>query len=161
MKSEMDTSRKKEVVARRRMEWVDLYACGFSLADIAKMYGFHHSSVIAQLERAGIERRDQRRGTVAFYENLQKKWLMWGDMYSAGKTAEEIAREYGVHGATVRRALGEIGVERRVGRSRGVATRPEHIKARMEYLESRNLKSSARIERMMELACPKRRRFAA
>jgi hypothetical protein len=157
--SEIRKSRKREAILARRREWVDLYAYGFSLMEIGRLYDYHHTSVVLQLENAGVKRRCPKWEAEAYFAKHRDTWKEWASLYAAGKSLREIASHAKVHKDTVRKAFYRIGVQIKepIGRPQGArAAKPRSF---APYRTGRS--QTQRIERMMSLACPKKKRFTA
>jgi transposase-like protein len=80
---------------------VEAYAAGTPLADLARTFGIHRSTVSAHVKRRGV---DLRCGLIE--RNIEEATRL----YNEGRSVPAVGQHFGVHGSTVLRVLKAAGV---------------------------------------------------
>lgn len=165
--------RRRELQALRRQEWVQLYATGLSLPQIADRYEVHHCTVLLELKKTGIKFRKSgwsdsnpnRGGSLRTREAIKTRkatWERWRKMYVGGMTTTAIAIAEKTNSESVRRVLRGMGVSmrRRGGKSgpRGPYEPRLNHETFVDYSQYRKRwRAAKRVERMLEIAFRKDR----
>lgn len=84
------------------------YTEGASVASLSREYGYSHHTIKSRLEELGVYKANKNYGIRYKWTESEIKRII--ELYSEGKSAESIAKEYGCYDTTILNLLNKHGV---------------------------------------------------